>query len=144
MHLNCRIWMFAKLGVLGFRDFVQTPFRERIHLWNSQLDVRPDFCAWKIEAWGLRVMIQTQLHCLYILGWLLPPSGFLLVNTSYITKWERERAWKQATGWKFKLGVNILGREFYGLQVSPISDSPAGTTTDVLLVFQIREVGMTY
>lgn len=29
-------------------------------------------------------MIQTQLHCLYILGWLLPSSGFLLVNTEEV------------------------------------------------------------
>lgn len=55
---------------------------------------------------------------------------------------------KAAAGWKFKLRANILGREFCGLQVfallPPMSDSPIGVTTDVLLVFQIREVGMTY
>lgn len=42
----------------------------------------------------------------------------------------------------------MLGREFHGLHefalFPPISASPAGRTTDVLLVFQITEVGMTY
>lgn len=32
VHLNWRTGKLPKSGVLGFRVFAQTPFRERIHL----------------------------------------------------------------------------------------------------------------
>lgn len=77
VHTNWSIWMLAKSGIFGSQVFVQTPLRARSHLGNSQLDACPDFCACRIEARGLRVMIQTQLHCLSI-------SGFLSVNTDKV------------------------------------------------------------
>lgn len=114
-HLNWGTPMFAELGVFGFRVFLQIPFRARIHLWNSQLDVRPDFCACKTEAWGRGVMIQTRLHCLYILGWLLPSPGFFLVNTKKDILLHEEESESQQLIENSE--QELIGRQFYGLQV---------------------------
>lgn len=96
---------------------MQTLSRERIHLWNSQLDVRPDFCACRIEAWGTwsddsdttTLFIRFRLASTFL--WLLPSSGFFWVNIEKIMLQNEKRKSVKAS-WTFKLGANILQKSF--------------------------------
>lgn len=119
VHTNWRVWMLVKLGILGFQVFAQTPLRVRSHLWNPQLDVCPDFCACKTEAWGLSDDSDTT--ALFIHFRILPGKH----RKSCMTEWECERQHLpeiQTSSWS---AAGVLWSQVFVLPPS-IPDSQSG------------------